>query len=116
MGRGKKLTDSEMKTIMTLSKENVSISKIAKVIHRSRKVVMNYLKNPEKYGNTKRPGRPAALSAREKRAILRAASNAPMTTRQIAEAAGVQTNVRNVQRVLQRSKHLQRRKLKKNRL
>jgi transposase len=113
MGRGKKLTDSEIHSILLLSKENFSVSKIARIVNRSRKVIINLLRNPQTYGKKKRPGRPTALTVREKRAILRVASNASLTARQIAEACGIKTNIRNVQRVLQQCKHLQRKKLQR---
>ena len=52
---------------------------------------MNLLKNPDNYGKKRSCGRPQTLTAREKRAILRAASNSKMTARQIAENVGVNT-------------------------
>ena len=60
-----------------------------------------------------RPGRYAALRTREKRAIIRVASNASLTARQIAQACGMKTNIGNVQRVLQQCKHMQRKKLQR---
>lgn len=51
------------------------------------------------------------LSDREKRAILRVASNAPLTARQIAQEAGVSTNILNVQRLLKKTPTIKRKKL-----
>lgn len=113
MGSGKSLSDAEIKTILTLRKENYSVSKIARIIHRSRKVVYNLLKNPKTYGTKKSSGRPKAVSNRGKRAILKEASNSSGTSRQIAKAAGVHTNIRNVQRIIKECPHLVRMKLKK---
>lgn len=50
MGRGKKLSESEIKTILKLKNENFSVAKIARILKRSRNVVMNLLKDPENYG------------------------------------------------------------------
>ncbi|CAH2088125.1 unnamed protein product [Euphydryas editha] len=58
-------------------------------------------------------GRPRAISDRDRRAILRVASNSTLTANQIASAAGVITNVRNVQRLLHGVKHLSRKKVLK---
>lgn len=111
MGRGKKLSESEIKTILKLKNENFSVAKIARILKRSRNVVMNLLKDPENYGKKKSPGRPSVLSDREKRAILRVASNAPLTARQIAQEAGVSTNILNVQRLLKKTPTIKRKKL-----
>ncbi|CAK9816520.1 Transposable element Tc3 transposase [Anthophora quadrimaculata] len=113
MPRGEKLTDSEIRVILNLKEKNTSVSEISKVIGRSRCAVLNYLKNRENYGK-KHPGeRPKATTERQRRAILRVASNSSLTVRQIAAEAGVHTNIRNVQRIIKRVKHLKRRKMQK---
>ena len=112
MGRGKKLSKEEIQTILQLRNQKLSISKIAKCMNRSRKVIYNLFKNVKNYGTKKSSGRPRAISAREKRAILRAASNSCLTSREIARKAGVATNARNVRRILQRCEHIRRLKLK----
>jgi hypothetical protein len=70
------------------------------MLKRSRKVIANFLKDPGMYGTEKSSGRPEAVSARETRAILKIAVNSRLTCHQIAAEAGVETNVRNVQRYL----------------
>lgn len=55
------------------------------------------------------PGRPRTVTAWEERAIIRAASNSSLS----AEKAGVKTNVRNVQTILQKCKHIKRKKLQR---
>lgn len=112
MGRGKRLSESEIARILELKKQNFTISKISKIVKRSRKVIYNLLKDPSNYGKKKSCGRPPVLSEQDKRAILRIASNSTLTAREIAHRAGVTADVRSVRRVLQRSKHLQRLKLK----
>ncbi|CAK9820248.1 Transposable element Tc3 transposase [Anthophora plagiata] len=113
MSRGKKLTDSKIRVIVNLKEKNTSISEISRVIGRSLCAVLSYLKSRENYGK-KHPGEhPKATTERQQRAILRVASNSSLTARQIVAEAGVHTNIRNVQRIIKRAKHLQRRKLQK---
>lgn len=113
MPRGTKLDATEMKLIEQLHKDGQSISAIARTLKRSRKVIRNYLQKPAQYKRKNPGGRLAAVTDREKRAILRMASNSLTTAREIAEAAGVRTHVRNVQRILHNAEHLRRHKLKR---
>lgn len=113
MGRGKRLTDFEKGQISALKNEGLSNREIARRIKRSANVVDNFIKNKENYGIKKSPGRPRALSVRQERAILRVASNSMLSASAIAKEAGVQTNVRNVQRLLKASGTISRRKLKR---
>jgi len=53
------------------------------------------------------------VNDRDIRKILRIASNSTMTSREIAQQAGVTTNVRNVQRILQQSDLIKRKKRQK---
>ena len=116
MGRGKKLSACEIHTILKLKDEQYSVAQISKVTNRNRKVITNLLKDPENYGKKTSSGHPQSLSARDKRAILRAASNSKMTARQLSQLAhcvGIDTNVKDVRRVLKKCKHLVRKKLQK---
>lgn len=112
MGRAKSLTPSEKNIIQRMKNRGFCISDISKNTGRSRKVILNFLKSPESYGTKKSPGRPPALTTREKRAILRVASNSTLTARQIAARAGVVTNLKNVQRVIRAAPHIKRKKMK----
>ncbi|CAD1475991.1 unnamed protein product, partial [Heterotrigona itama] len=113
MGRGKRLNPTEIQVILKLNEQHCSVTKIAKTVNRSRKVITNLLKDPDNYGRRKSCGRPQCLTARDKRAIIRLASNSTLTARQIAEEAGITTNVRNVRRLLKNCEHLERRKLQR---
>lgn len=113
MPRGKHLNETEINIIKKLHSENYSKAKIAKIINRSHRVVRNFLKDPDNYGKKKRTGRPRATTPRERRSILRVASNSTLTARQIAAEAGVSTNLRNVQRIIRECEHLKRKKLPK---
>ncbi|XP_043584063.1 uncharacterized protein LOC122568430 [Bombus pyrosoma] len=112
MGRGKKLNESEKKQILELKQQRLSVTKISKVIRR-RRVIHNFLKNVEDYGKKKSTGRPSSLPDRDKRAILRAASNSQLTTKQIMEKCSVSASVSSVRRVLLSCKNIKRLKLKK---
>lgn len=81
----------------------MTISEIAKAINKSQKVIHNLLKDLLKkdYRKKKNGGRPAALSNRDKRAILRAALNSYNATKEIVRKVGVNTNIKNVCCVLQ---------------
>ena len=95
MGRGKKLNEAETKQILELKQQQLSIAKISKVTTRSRKVIHNFLRNIEDYGK-KSTGRPSSLSDRDKRAILRVASNSQLTTKQIMQKSNVSASVSSV--------------------
>ncbi|KZC08907.1 hypothetical protein WN55_00301 [Dufourea novaeangliae] len=81
MDRGKFLNQSKIDRILLLRREKYSIAKIAKLVNRSRKVVSDLLKTPTQYGKKKSRGRPRIITNREKRAILRIASNFNGTAR-----------------------------------
>ena len=75
---------------------------------------MNLLKDTDNFGKRKCCGRP---TARDKRAIIRLASNSSIIAKQIAKKAEVATNVRNCEllgrnyKVLKNCEDLKRRKL-----
>ena len=110
--RAKALDRSEIDRILILSSEKYSVTKIAKLVNRSRKVVRNLLKDPKNYGKKKSTGQPRAITERERRAIIREASNSTKTAREIAAAATVTTRKKNVLHILQQCKHLKHKKLK----
>lgn len=113
MGRGKQLNKSEIDRILLLRAQNQTITKIAKLLNRSRHVVYNFLKNPKIYGKKKCTGRPRATTERDRRAILRVASNHKGTARGIAKEAGISVNIRTVRRIIQSSKQIKRKRLKR---
>lgn len=113
MGRAKSLSLTERNIIQRMKNQGFSVSDISSNTGRSRKVIRNFLNSPDNYGRKKSPGRPPALTKRQKRAILRIASNTTLTARQIAQRAGVQTNIKNVRRVLQAAPQIKRKKMKR---
>ncbi|KAF7407903.1 hypothetical protein HZH66_002440 [Vespula vulgaris] len=76
-------------------------------------MITNFIKKNDNYGKLKNTGRPHALTARETHVILRIASNSMTNVTRNCRKAGVNTNIRNVQRILNKSKHIQRKKLKR---
>lgn len=89
MDQWKALNKSESNRLLILQSENYSISKIAKLLNRSHKVILNLLKDSKNYGKKKTIGQPGALIERQKRVLLLKASN--FKEREIAKAAGVVT-------------------------
>ena len=104
--------DAEKKQIFELKQQQLSVTKISKVITRSHKVIHNFLKNVEDYGK-KSTGQPSSLSDRDKRAILHVASNSQLTMKQIMQKSNVSASVSSVRRVLLSCKNIKRLKLKK---
>ena len=84
MGRAKQLTSEEKKIIQRLKCRFNSIAEIARCTGRSRSVITKFLADPNLYGTKKSPGRPPKVSARDKRRILRFASNSLLTCTQFA--------------------------------
>lgn len=83
MPKGKVLTEKEKGLIEGYRRDKHGIREISRRIRRSHTVVINYLKDPAKYGKTKRTGRPPKLSVRDRRAIIRTASNSSISLRQL---------------------------------
>ena len=93
--------------------QQLSVAKISKVIRRSRRVIHNFIKNVEDYSKKKSTGRLSSLFDRDKRAILRVASNSQLTTKHIMKKSNVSVSVSSVRRVLLSCKDIKRLKLKK---
>ncbi|CAF1614944.1 unnamed protein product [Adineta ricciae] len=74
MPKAIQLTEDEKRRILDLHKQNYSHREIAKKINRSKTVVINFSKDPLKYGSRKRTGRRRKVDEHTKRHILRAAS------------------------------------------
>ena len=61
MGRGTSLTESEKTLILHLETQKKSITEIADAVSRSRKVIYNFVANPEAYGKKKSQPRKAQV-------------------------------------------------------
>ena len=75
MPKGKVLTDIEKGQILAYHREKVLNREIARRLKRSDHVIRNFLKNPTDYETIKRKPKKSKVSGREKRRIVRRASN-----------------------------------------
>nr|XP_012136354.1 PREDICTED: uncharacterized protein LOC105661966 [Megachile rotundata] len=110
MPRGNHLTEEEKIEILQRRAEGENLKQISLKIKRSRCVIRNFLNNPKNYGKRKRAGRRSSLTSRDKRAILRCASNAALTPRQVLAECRLSVSVKTVQRIIQKAQHLKRKK------
>lgn len=107
MGLGRRLTDYERGQIDALKAQGKSNREIARNIHRSPKVINNYLGDRQGYGQLKSTGRPRVLTARDERAILRNVPTEAVSIGSIAKAAGVRCSRSTVWRFLNQSPNVE---------
>lgn len=113
MGRGKALNVAEQARVEILAQEGYSCRQIARKISRSKNVVHNYLRNKENYGKNMKGRTALATSPRDRRAILREASNSASTTAKIKAKTGVHASLDTIRRVIKTAGYIKRKKLKK---
>lgn len=106
MPRGEHLSSFEKGQIDAFKAIGFSERKIAERIVRSKTAVHNYLSAPAIHGSKNRSGRPPKLSARDKRRIIRMASNSTVSTRIIRDNLNLQVHPDTVRRVLVKSPYL----------
>ncbi|VDN33846.1 unnamed protein product [Cylicostephanus goldi] len=111
MPHGKALSDFEKGRIMALHSQKWSTRRIAAEIGRSHGVVSKYLADPCSYGSAQHPGRPSSVSDRDKRRIIRAASNSTISSKRIQKDLSLMCTPRTVRRVLERSDNIVRAKM-----
>uniref|UniRef100_A0A7I5EEC8 HTH_Tnp_Tc3_2 domain-containing protein n=1 Tax=Haemonchus contortus TaxID=6289 RepID=A0A7I5EEC8_HAECO len=107
MGRGSLLSDSEKK------EQGLSNRRIARDLGRSHTVVDNFIKNPEEHGTRRSAGRPSLLSDRDKRRILREASNSTKSCMEIRSSLNLNASKDTVWRVIRKSQFIVKRKMRK---
>ena len=71
MAKGTKLSEFEKVEITALKRVGKSQTEILKALRRSKTLICNYLKSPNKYRTRKPTGRPERLSPQFKRRIIR---------------------------------------------
>ncbi|PIC17508.1 hypothetical protein B9Z55_023726 [Caenorhabditis nigoni] len=113
MGRGKPLTDFEKGQITAKNAQGLSNRQIAQDLGKSLDVVNRFVKDPSHYGTKNSPGRPSLLTIRDKRQILRKASNAVTTCTKIKSDLNLSVSNETVRRVIQKSNFIKYRKMKK---
>jgi hypothetical protein len=85
MGRGKRLSEYERSQIQAMCNTGDGIERIARAISQSVDVIQNFFKDPGSCGMKKDSGRPPELSVRDKREIIRKASNLINSLNQIRQ-------------------------------
>lgn len=113
MPRGSYLSEVEKGKILAFLEENVSFREIGRRINRSEKVIRNFVKNKENYGQNKSGGPKNKLSARTKRRIINMASNSTKSTNTIVKELQLNVHRSTVSRVLKQSPHIEHQKLQK---
>lgn len=113
MGKKKCLTSEEKEAIKILHEEGYSNRAIGKRIGRSHQVVSKFLVERENYGKKFKGRTKFATTSRERRAILREASNSTLTARQIKTNVGTEASLRTVQKIIQQCPYIKRLKIKR---
>lgn len=112
MPRGTYLNDLEKGKILGFYEKNVSFREIGRRLNRSEKVVRNFLKNQDNYGRNKKGGPKCKLSDRNKRMIIRLASNSINSLNDVVKKLNLNVSRSTVNRVLNNAPHIVRQKLK----
>uniref|UniRef100_A0A1I7X7T3 HTH_38 domain-containing protein n=1 Tax=Heterorhabditis bacteriophora TaxID=37862 RepID=A0A1I7X7T3_HETBA len=106
MGRASTLTLHERGQIKALPTTGYTVKRIADVLKRSRKAIMNFLRHQEKYCTKKSSGRPSKLNNGEKREILRTASNSTISITEIRGTCGIDATESTVWRILDKRSNI----------
>jgi transposase len=103
MPKAEQLTEFERGQIAALNATGMPHRQIEASIRRSKTAVTNYLADPENHGRKKRSGRPKKVTPRDRRAILREASNNGSTSTSIKDALNLPCHSSTIKRVLKES-------------
>ncbi|KAK6011522.1 hypothetical protein OSTOST_02818, partial [Ostertagia ostertagi] len=90
MPRNNRLSMDEQAEIDVMRDLGWSVRRMSQRIDRSRDCIARYLRNPLAYNTKTLTGRPKKLSERDRRSILRLASNSTKTASEIREELGLQ--------------------------
>uniref|UniRef100_A0A1I7WJT3 HTH_Tnp_Tc3_1 domain-containing protein n=1 Tax=Heterorhabditis bacteriophora TaxID=37862 RepID=A0A1I7WJT3_HETBA len=113
MGRAPKLSLHERNQIKILSTVGYTVKQSADVVKRSRKVIMNFLRDQEECGIKKSSGRSGKFNDREKREILRTASNSTISINEIRSTCGIGASKTTVWRMLDKCPNIVRSRMRK---
>ena len=103
MPRGTYLTDVEKGKILAFLENELSFREIDRKLGRSDRVVRNFAKNKSQYDKNKTEGPKRKLSARDRRRIVKAASNSIKSLSQISVDCGVKVSKSIISRMLNES-------------
>ena len=104
MGRRCALSEIGKSQIKVLSDKGFSFSVIARDIKRSRKVINNFLQDPEAYGTKKSIGRPPKLSLTARQRILQESLRKGISPRNLQTSLDLNVTFRRVRQILNSSK------------
>jgi transposase len=113
MAKGSKLTNKEKKTILDSVKTGQTHRQIATKIKRSKTVVTNFLRDPDDYGTKKPSGLPNKVTARDRRQIIKQASNKMETCSKIKSDLGLNLSRSTIHRVINECPNIVRVQMKK---
>ncbi len=106
MPHGKLLTDFEKGQISAFAADGVHVAEIANRLGRSRKVVYNFLENPQNYGKNHKGGRQRKLTTRDERHVQRLASNSRNSAAAIGREVQSDASRWTIRRAILRADHL----------
>lgn len=112
MPKGKSFSERDKGKILAYLDERLSYRKIAKKLGCSHQAVGFFAKNQQTYGKRKRYGRKSKLSEREKRRILRAASNSTKSGSKLKADLGLNVSDRTIRNVINGSGRFKRARMK----
>ena len=111
MPRGKVLSEFERGQIDALKKSNKNVSKMSKLIRKSRKVISKYLRDPKKYGNIRRKPKRYKITPKDHHKLIRLASNSTKSINQLKAELGLSACKETVRKALHKSPHIIRAKI-----
>ena len=114
MPRVSHLSKEEKRRTLLWKAESMSPVDIAKNLGRSRKTIQAFLKNPERSGTVKRPGRPPSVSQTDKRIIKREAPKSNKSARDLLNDLSLSIAIRRTQQILQEEPTLQYKKMRES--
>lgn len=112
MKRGKLFSELEKGMILAYLDQGLTYRKIAEKLGCEHHAVSNFLKNPQNYGKRRRYGPKPKVANRERRRILRAASNSTKSGAQLRRELGLEVSSRTIRRVINNSGYIIRAKMK----
>ena len=106
MGKRKPLTDFEKGKIVALKESGRSNREIANNIARSPSVIDNFIKKGENYGKKGKQGRPNSLTDRNKKQLIKFASNKKVSCAKLKSDLNFNVSIETIRKSLHQTKNL----------